>query len=234
MSTTSNTLRTGLPPLPARLASAPIDARGYPVPWFVEWIDGKPDHRVMSAAKLPIALRDGLCWICGQRLGVFKTFTIGPMSSITRSISEPPSHIECARFAVQACPFLTRPHAQRREAGLPDVREQAGIPILRNPGAVCIWTTRKFTAYQTQIGNAGTLIELGDPEHTEWYAEGRAATRAEVDASIASGLPLLVEQAKRHGTDGLAYLARCVAQATRLLDGALPDPTQGKATPPMN
>jgi len=34
----SNQLREGLQPLPERLAHLAIDARGYPVPWFVQWV----------------------------------------------------------------------------------------------------------------------------------------------------------------------------------------------------
>ena len=36
-----------LPPLPRRFLGLPIDDRGYPVPWFVHWVDGKPDFRLV-------------------------------------------------------------------------------------------------------------------------------------------------------------------------------------------
>ncbi len=38
---------------------------------------------------------------------------------------------------------------------------------------------------------------MGEPESVEWYAEGRAATRAEVMASIESGLPNLEALARQ-------------------------------------
>lgn len=216
-----NPLREGLPTLPERMRSLPIDERGYPVPYFVAWVDGKPDHRVMDGEKLPRAVREDLCWMCGQKLGSFKSFCIGPMCAITRTISEPPSHRDCLRFAARACPWMTRPHAKRREAGLPgDIKESAGDGIKRNPGAVCIWTTRTFRPFRV---NNGVLFRIGDPDSTEWYAEGRAATREEVDESIRTGLPLLRgpaedEDRERPGKYAVADLEARIAREAAWLD----------------
>lgn len=189
-------IRKDLPQLPPRMRSLPIDHRGYPVPYFVAWIDGKPDHRVMDAGKLPVAVRDGLCWMCGKKLGGRPhSFAIGPMCSITRTISEPPSHMDCLRFAVRACPWMTRPHAKRREAGLPeDLGPMSGVGLKRNPGVICLWTTPEWRPYRDDRG--GVLFRLGNPVATEWYAEGRAATKREVQDSIESGLPLLTSIAE--------------------------------------
>ena len=195
-------LRKDLPDLPPRLAALPIDARGFPVPYFVAWIDGKPDHRVMDAQKIPSALHGRLCWMCGQELGAFVTFCIGPMCCITRTIAEPPSHRECVEYAVRACPFLTRPHAHRRAAGMPeDVRDAPGLGLKRNPGVIALWTTKRFdvrrvTTGPLDIGNPGLLFELGLPVHVQWWAEGRAATVDEVDESVRTGLPHLEELAR--------------------------------------
>jgi hypothetical protein len=78
-------IRSSLPPMPLRMTALPIDERGYPVPYFVAWVDGKPDHRIADASKMPGAINSGLCWLCGQKLGAFKYFVIGPMCSITRT-----------------------------------------------------------------------------------------------------------------------------------------------------
>jgi hypothetical protein len=197
--TVPHALRPGLPAMPARMAGLPIDHRGFPVPWFVAWIEGEPDHRIVHPKKLHAALGLGRCWICGGALGAFKTFTIGPMCCVTRANSEPPSHIECARYAAQACPFLSRPHAKRREAGLPEaeLRPPPGLPIDRNPGVVCLWTAKQYTTSPVRsVGaNPGVLFRLGNPESVEFWAEGRRATRAEVEASVASGLPILAREA---------------------------------------
>lgn len=222
----TNQLRAALPPLPPRMASLPVDERGYPVPYFVAWVDGKPDHRVMDGGKLPNAMKFGLCWMCGQPVGAYKTFCIGPMCCLTRTISEPPSHLECVRFAAIACPFLTRPKAQRRAANMPEEAiDAAGVGLKRNPGAVCLWTVKKFQVWRDEKG--GVLFNLPDAVGVEWYAEGRPALRSEVDESIRTGVPLLREHADaqdaKHVREGLrpiavAELEMRIARETAWLD----------------
>jgi hypothetical protein len=95
--------------LPDRMRSLKISDEGFPTPWFVPWIDGKPEFRGMVGEKLGIALRHKRCWICGQPLGKYLTFSIGPMCAVNRNIAEPPSHLSCAEYSVRACPFLSNP-----------------------------------------------------------------------------------------------------------------------------
>jgi hypothetical protein len=227
-----NALRPGLPPLPPRMRSLQIDERGYPVPFFVAMVDGKPDHRVADGDRMTRALRFDLCWMCGQRLGRFKSFCIGPMCAITRTISEPPSHIECLLFAAQACPFMTRPKAKRREANLPEEAAFSETGLRRNPGAVCIWTTKEFKVFREPNGER--LFRIGSAFSMEWFAEGRHATLAEVVESIVSGYPMLEEVAKAEDAENpsrgaMADLEERTARIFRMLDGltwpAAPQPS---------
>lgn len=182
-------LREGLPPLPATMRRLPVDHRGYPVPWFVAWIDGKPDFRVVDSAKFRPAIKQRLCWLCGSPLGAHFAFVIGPMCGITRTISEPPSHVDCAMFSAQACPFLALPKAKRRESNMPDgVKDAPGVGLKRNPGAVAVWVTDSYRPFKAPNGQ---LFEIGKPKKVHWYAEGRSASRSEVLASVESGIPLL-------------------------------------------
>ena len=41
-------------PLPPRMMRRPVNERGFPVPWFVEWIDDKPDSVAGLARALGI------------------------------------------------------------------------------------------------------------------------------------------------------------------------------------
>lgn len=214
-------LRRGLPPLPARLAAhLPIDERGYPVPWFVAWIAGKPDHRIMDEEKLHIAIRESRCWVCGQQLGRFQAYVIGPMCAVTRTNGEPPSHRECAEWSARACPHLSRPYARRR-ADYPDgMKAPAGIGLTRNPGAAGVWITKHPPRPRRDAGgNAGILFTLPDPMEVIWFCEGRPATRAEVDQSIATGLPLLLEHSDG-SPEAADELAELVAVARPLLPQA--------------
>ena len=179
--------------IPPRVNALPRNASGYPVPWFVAWIDGVPDFRVIAAGKLATAVRDNKCWICGQKLGKYRAFVIGPMCAVNRVSSEPPSHRECAIFAAKACPFLTLPKMKRREKGLPaEAIEMAGIALKRNPGVTLVWITTTDHRFPAP-GGSGFLFDVGTPLETLWFAEGREATREEVLESMASGLPDLEE-----------------------------------------
>jgi hypothetical protein len=203
--------------------------RGYPVPWFVAWVDvdslptrrrapgSTPDFRVIAPGAITIAHREQLCWICGVAHGrrAPLAFVVGPMCAINRVSSEPPSHVECAVWAAINCPFLSRPHARRREAGVPEgAIEPAGFGIKRNPGCALVWITR---SYRQRAAPGGVLFDMGDAERVEWYSEGRTATREEVLASIDSGLPILHDMAARQGVDALAQLDRQTAEARELL-----------------
>lgn len=209
-------LRRDMPALPDHFKRLPVDARGYPVPWFVAWIDGKPDFRVVRPGGVMHAHRRHTCWLCGQRLGRYFAFVIGPMCAVNRVSSEPPSHLSCAKFAARACPFLTRPMAKRNMRDMPeDAREAAGVMIERNPGVALVWATDKYQAFTVgrADGDTGLLFEIGPPRATYWFCEGREATRAEVLRSIETGYPLLLKEAQAEGDDAVAELERMAARA---------------------
>lgn len=204
------------------MSALPIDERGYPVPWFVAWVNGKPDHRIASGEKRTTAMALKLCWFCGQLLGRYGAFVIGPMCSINRVSSDPAMHRDCALFAVSACPFLTRPKARRRTADLPDDVRHDGVMIERNPGVSMLWVSSRWSFFSDHQG--GVLIHIGEkPEEVMWFAEGRRATRDEVLASFETGCPTLETMARMEGALP-EYEAR-KAQALKLVpaqEGARP------------
>jgi hypothetical protein len=200
-------LRTDLAPLPERMRDLEVDERGYVVPYFVDYLNGKPEFRAMDRGRFIRAIREKLCWVCGKKLGVHFTFTAGPMCGINRTSSEPPSHRDCADWSARNCPFLSNPRMVRRTDGLsPEVQESmAGMGLKRNPGVVMIWHTRNYEVFKV---DNGVLIQMGEPESVEWLACGRTATRAEVLESIDTGLPNLEAIAKLE-RGGLEHLDRC-------------------------
>ena len=218
--------------MPDRIHRLPISPTGYPVPWFVTWFkdgepcrdgEGVPDFRVIDPGKMKEAMRRNLCWVCGAQGGVHKAFVIGPMCCITKTISEPPSHRDCAIWSAKNCPFLSRPNMVRNEKGMYDesgklmegLQEPAGNGLLRNPGAVCVWITNSYRPFRPPGG--GLLFSLGPPSDVLWFANGRRATRAEVMASIDSGYPLLQDIAQQDGPAGIAALATQRAMAMALV-----------------
>jgi hypothetical protein len=209
-----STLRTDLPPLPDRIKALPVcPQRLVPVPWFVVWIDGRPEFRVADADKRRLAVLNGLCWVCGQSLGRYQTFVLGPMCAVNRVSAEPPCHLDCAEFSVKACPFLSKPRMVRRENDLPENTSCDGEMIRRNPGATALWTTRSFRVVSD--GKGGTLFQVGDPVSVSWWACGRQATAEEVAASVESGLPLLRQMAQAQGEDAVRQLEQMFQAARR-------------------
>ena len=141
-------LRTDLPPIPLRMRSLPV-FRGYPVPWFVEWIEQpdktrEPDFRITDGRKMARAHREKRCWVCGELLGIRLAFVIGPMCAINRISGEPPAHRDCAEFSAQACPFLSTPKERRREDRLPPGVVFSETGLKRNPGVAMVWITREY------------------------------------------------------------------------------------------
>lgn len=190
-------LRDGLPPLTDRLKRLPIDERGYPVPFFVAWIDGKPEFRMADPRKQQRCIQNSLCWVCGQLLAEPElAFIIGPMCGINRISSEPPAHMECAEWSVRGCPFMAKPQMERREHEMIAAAGNigGGVIIARNPGVMLIWGTYNFKIINApnKEGGSGPLWQVGDPSSLSFWREGRAATRAEMIESIESGLPLLL------------------------------------------
>lgn len=205
------------PYAPPQIAALKVEARGYPVPWFVPYIDGKPEFRAIDPRAPGHAHRHHLCWICGRKLGGLLAFTLGPMCAVTRTNPEPPSHPDCARFAATACPFMTRPMAKRgdRNTIKGGYEKPPGQMIERNPGCCGVWFTRSYRTLREPDG--GLLFKIGPPVRVEWYAEGRTATRAEVMESIRTGLPLLQEVAGDESPEAEALLATMTQRAMKLV-----------------
>lgn len=197
--------RSDLPPLPRHMQHLPIDERGFPVPWFVGNVDGKPDFRVINSGAIDKAVRSGLCWLCGKGLGKWKAYVVGPMCGINRTTSEPPCHQVCADYAVKACPFLTRPQATRSARPMPaEAKAAVGLPIDRNPGVTLVWTVTGVP--HLLFVDGGYLFRLPEPAMLAAYAKGRTATAAELNASIDSGLPIFLAAAAKDGPDAIAEL----------------------------
>jgi len=199
--------------MPEGIQALPVD-RGYPIPWFVDWLDGKPEFRSMDQKKWVRAWRERLCWVCGGKMGRYFSFVLGPMCGVTKTTSEPPCHKACAEWSAKNCPFLARPHMERREGD--EVAEMlkgnvAGFAIRRNPGVALVWTTTSYDVFDD--GNGRPLIQVGEPISLSWYAEGRDATREEVEKSVKSGLPILEQASALDTKHGAAeYLAKELAR----------------------
>lgn len=176
-------LRVSLPPVPRRMAGLPVNEKGYPVPWFVPWMDGKWEFRAVRPESVSEAFRLHKCWICGGTLGKFRVFVIGPKGAINRINSEPPSHLECAEYAARVCPFLIHPNAKRREANMPTHHNATGLDP-KNPGVYLLWVSTHATAFRSR---GSLLFDIGEPAAVHWRASGKPATRDEAQDAVEKG-----------------------------------------------
>jgi hypothetical protein len=207
--------RESLPFMPERIRTLPVSSKGYPIPFFVGYVDGEPDFRIADGDKLVRCVKEKRCWVCGEPLGKFVAFTIGPMCSVNRISAEPPAHRECSVFSATACPFLIMPKAVRRDANFPEEgHAPGGIMLERNPGVTLVWVTTSFKVIKS---NGGVVFQLGEPTDTQWYAQGRAATQYEVMDSIKSGLPLLQDIATIDGPEAVRQLAAMTRLAMKFV-----------------
>jgi hypothetical protein len=208
--------------IPEHLRGRPIDERGYLVPWFVAQVGpDKWDFRAIRPNGVNRAVNQRSCWLCGNKLGRYVTFVVGPMCVCNGISSEPPSHKSCAVYAAQACPFLTKPAMRRNEKNMPEgAQEPPGEMLKRNPGVCVLWTTTNYK-YTRQC-----LFEMGEPTYLEAWCEGRKATLAEIQHSVDTGLPLLRAACDREPTEALRRMAHAeldaavVKAAVRLVEAA--------------
>lgn len=200
--------------LPDSMASLPRDERGYVVPKFVQWIDGKPDFRVIDRRHWVDCVKHRKCWLCGCHMGRRGWFVLGPMCTVNRINSEPPSHRLCAEFALKNCPFLTKPLAKRNERGLPESKAMPGIPVEHNPGMMVLWEATKWHTFRT---NGGPLLEIDDCLGMSWWKEGRLGTPDEIYVHLQKGVDGLMAMAVQDGEAGMKALADRVFDTVRLM-----------------
>lgn len=202
--------------MPDRVASLPVDERGFPVPWFVAWFDGRPDFRVVHTPRYGEAWTEERCWVCGQRLGSYRAWVMGPVSVIEGATPEPPAHVDCGQFAARHCPFLANPQMRRSARELPAHGPAAGVTTSSASAVTAVWVTKGRGAQPVRAPH-GVMFRLSDPVRVEWYLAGRPAQAHEVCGGLELGLPILREAAERQGGVALADLQRRLDGAKRWL-----------------
>jgi hypothetical protein len=208
------TPRSDLTPMTPRIASLPVAENGYPVPWFVGWVDGKPEFRASDPDKRVRAVKESLCWVCGEVLGVRKAFVTGPMCCINRTTAEPPSHYDCAVWSMQNCPILNGLKSKRRHDEQFEKVATGDVPghmIEAIPKAMAIWICRDFQLFADGQGKGGWLIRMAEPvDGLEFWKDGKRATFEQIQEALAYGLPTLQKIADEAGPESQQNLREYV------------------------
>ena len=200
---------------PARIAALPKDRRGFPVPWFVDWFEGEPYFPAFDPRKMAEAVKRKRCWVCGQVMGRWLNFVVGPMCTINRVSAEPPCHQECAEYSVKACPFLSNPAMRRvphsKAPGGEGLKPPGGLMVEANPGLMALYVTRSYRIIKT---STGPIVGMGEPESVTWWARGRLATTEEARKGFDAGCVGLRRRAlELDGAEAMPELERLVERA---------------------
>jgi hypothetical protein len=180
--------------LPKHLRTRPSYG-GFIVPYFVAWFvddqqvderapGAKPDFKVTDIRRLNICRQRNVCWICGKQLGSYKWFIFGPSSALGRISVEPPSHRDCAHYAVQTCPYMLTPGRPmqlikklRPHEHLYDIDEQ-------HPDVAVLWATKDYGLKAVDPSRGVFYFIPSEPDIVEFWQAGRKATREEVVRAI--------------------------------------------------
>lgn len=164
--------------IPKQIAALPVDKRGLPIPFFVQWYrgsfrtsagNGEPDHRLADPDKKVRCAERKLCWICGEPLGYWIAFVGSKQSIDQRLFGDGAMHVECAEFSMRACPHLSHPQAKRRDN---DERKTTAVGKreMHNPGTFGMYVTRSF---DTQYSDGDILFKPAPPKKVRWFQEGQ-------------------------------------------------------------
>lgn len=103
--------------MPRRLQRRPKDRRGYPIPYVV-MIDknGRPHFTINDGRRVEKCVHGKRCGLCGERLERKAFWFVGGERcfGLNGAFIDPPMHEECARYALQVCPFLAAPSYAKR------------------------------------------------------------------------------------------------------------------------
>jgi hypothetical protein len=175
--------------MPPRVARLPQDARGYAIPWNVlRGVDGEPIFTVNDDRKYGLALRLGLCPICGERLGRWKWFVGGPRSAFDPNgwYFDLPGHHECEQYALTVCPYLAMPrYLKRIDVPDPSKLPRDITPVLLDETQISdrpiIFVT--VASNRIEVSDRGPLTPYVRPVRPvldyEYWRHGRQITEAE-------------------------------------------------------
>jgi hypothetical protein len=158
-------------PIPRRLPSRPRDPRGFAISWFSLILpDGSARISVNDSAKRSRALAHRLCWTCGQPLGRFVSFVLGPVQTLSRITTELPSHRECILLCAARLPISGQSATRAFGRAVLELLCGYRSPLPDNPGLHALWVTRTYQPEPTP--RDARIIRIGEPESVTWRRGG--------------------------------------------------------------
>lgn len=133
-------------PIPSFLKHPKVNKNGFPIPFFVGYVDGKPDFRLLDAKKQMYCIEQKLCAICGKKLIKHSYYFISGPNGYTNKIStDPAMHRACAEYSLNVCPHLHIEKTTRRETGIEHLKQEQGAIMLDKPPMLLLVKADNFS-----------------------------------------------------------------------------------------
>lgn len=153
-------------PIPARLQNLEKDRRGYPIPFFIPVVNGKPEFKFMDNAKQVFCVLQRRCMICGEDLIPNEYWYLsGPKGLKIKTSSDPAMHEECARYSLAVCPYLHYKETDRTT----DIETQTSAPDVIDLNKAATIFLVKATTYTFMINGAYMVSLYDNVVHQEKY-----------------------------------------------------------------
>ncbi len=158
--------------IPAFLSHLKVNDKGYPIPYFVGYVDGKPDFRLLDAKKQVACTNRSLCAICGKKLfkGAYY-FICGPMGYTNKISTDPAMHRNCAEYSLNVCPHLHIQKTHRRESGLEHLSAEQSVVMADKPTTLLLVKCDKFKRIPNPYAPGLWLIQIRPASYETYVYE---------------------------------------------------------------
>lgn len=144
------------------------DHRGLPVPYAM--IQNPPSQITVDPARSYHCLQHKLCAVCGDKLKNIKWFIGGYRTMVYRVFVDGPMHEECARYALQVCPFLSNPKQKYRVKALPGSELIRTVAPDRGAGVQVLMSSTGYSVRSLR----DTPVACANPwRSVEFWREGK-------------------------------------------------------------
>lgn len=149
--------------IPEFLKHLKVNDKGYPIPYFVGYVAGKHDFRLLDARKQILCVDTKICAICGKKLfkGAYY-FISGPEGYKNKISTDPAMHRQCAEYSLNVCPHLHIEKTSRRQAGLEDIpgKEAQEVYMAPKPATIIMVKCDKFKNISNPVLSGHFLIKF--------------------------------------------------------------------------
>lgn len=164
-------------PMPHYLQRLPQDERGWPITFTsLKLPDGRFDFTTSDPVKWALVAQSRCCALCGIVLKREIWFIGGPKSMANRYFFDLAMHEECARYALQVCPYLALPkYLGAKKRLTPDY---ARLELMSSDKTKPqVFGLAKTTHYKV-VRFQGDLLVLARPwtAPIEWWKDGAIIT----------------------------------------------------------